>query len=58
MRHKVVVAVGFVSFGLLMVACGGTPQPTPAPTADIEATVETRVAEERADVNVPAMIST
>jgi hypothetical protein len=42
---------------LVMVACGGTPQPTPAPTPDIEATVEARVAEERANVNMPVMTS-
>jgi len=35
MRHKVTVALGFVLLSLLMVACGGTPQPTPAPTPDI-----------------------
>ena len=45
-------------FMLVMVACGGTPQPTPAPTPDIEATVEARVAEERVNVNVPVMTST
>ena len=28
------------TFVLLLVACGGTPQPTPTPTLDVEATVE------------------
>ncbi len=34
MRHKALVAAA------LLVACGGTPQPTPTPTLDVEATAE------------------
>ena len=38
-RHMAVLALGFVLV-TLVVACGGTPQPTPTPTLDVEATVE------------------
>ena len=34
-----VLALGFVLV-TLVVACGGTPQPTPTPTLDVEATAE------------------
>ena len=38
-RHVAVLVLGFVLV-TLMVACGGTPQPTPTPALDVEATVE------------------
>ena len=40
----------YAAFTLLLVTCGGTAQPTPAPTPDIEAIVQARLMEERAVV--------
>ena len=65
-RHNAVLVPGFVLVALVLAACGDGPESTlapavvstPAPTPDIEATVEARVAEERANVNVPVMTST
>ena len=46
-RHTAVLALGFVLV-MLVVACGGTPQATPVPTIDVQATVQMVLQEERA----------
>ena len=47
-RRKIVVALGCVLI-VVGAACGGTQQPTPAPTIDIEATVEARLQKKLAE---------
>ncbi|MCL0029297.1 hypothetical protein M1N23_04065 [Dehalococcoidia bacterium] len=46
-KHTAVVLLGCLLLMLVLAACGGTSLPTPAPTPNIEAIVEARVAEER-----------
>ena len=53
-RPKAVVALGFVLLAVPLAACGGTI----TDKGYIAATIEVSVAEERANVNVPVMLST
>ena len=46
MKHTAVLVLGCVAVALV-VACGGTSQPAPAPTLDVEATVQARLKKER-----------
>ena len=46
-RHNT-AALGFVLFAVVLSACGGTQQSAPSPVLDLEATVQSRLAEERA----------
>ena len=45
MKYKAVALIGCLVLLQIVMACGGTPQRTPAPTPDIEATVEARLQE-------------
>ena len=47
---KLVIRLAFPCLILMLwtVACGGTQQPTPSPTLDVEATAQTKLTEERA----------
>ena len=47
-RHTTVLVLGFILLALALAACSGTPDSTPVPIPDIEATVQARLNEERA----------
>ena len=52
MKHKATLSLGFVLLALVA-ARGGTPQPTPAPTSDMDTTVEARVEVAKASLVAP-----